>query len=199
MFKLYKRKKFVKDKKRKRIVIVFLLFFIGGWGSKYSYSYFKHVISSKNNLKIKIGNVSVSHDKKVKEKINIEGLNPGESKEDLITIRNDGTLKAKIKLKFLKENDNLNKEFLSNFHYKILLKNSYKKSKETTGDLYNLLTMKEFIDVKNEKEKYIILNPKEELTIYFTLFLDKNIHYKYYNKVFDFSLDIISSQINNSI
>ena len=199
MLKLYERKKFLKGKRKKVILLCFLLLFTRFVGNENSYSVFKYIIKSNSNLKLITGNVCVNFDKEFKKGINIQGLNPGKSKEDVIKIQNNGSLKASIKLKFFKEEKNLNKEFLSNFNYRIVLKNNEKASKELKGNLYDLMLKEDYIDIKDENENYIILNPKEEITLCFNLCLDKNINYKYYNKGFDFFLDIIASQINDNI
>ncbi|MGL4992243.1 MAG: TasA family protein [Sarcina sp.] len=178
-----------------KIKIALLVACVLGVGG--SYASFSSTLNYNADINFEMGKIDSEFlDGENQIPFNIEGIMPGETREDSFIFRNSGTLNQKLQLKFDVQAEDI--EFLNLFNYEFMLKNisTDETSKIYSGTISDLIG-ENYINILNDSDENLILEASERAEFIFKVSLQDEVLDEYSNKAFTFDLSLLSTQVND--
>lgn len=178
-----------------KIKIALLVACVLGVGG--SYASFSSTLNYNADINFEMGKLDSEFlDEENQIPLNIEGIMPGETREDSFIFRNSGTLNQKLQLKFDVQAEDI--EFLKLFNYEFMLKNisTDETSKIYSGTISDLIG-ENYINILNDSDENLILEASERAEFIFKVSLQDEVLEEYSNKAFTFDLSLLSTQVND--
>lgn len=178
-----------------KIKIALLVACVLGVGG--SYASFSSTLNYNADINFEMGKIDSEFlDEENQIPLNIEGILPGETREDSFIFKNSGTLNQKLQLKFDVQAEDM--EFLNLFSYEFMLKNisTDETSKIYSGSISDLIG-ENYINIINDNDENLILEASERAEFIFKVSLQDEVLDEYSNKAFTFDLSLLSTQVND--